>query len=359
MNMTDKIIDVHHHIIPKLYKEELKKIGVTTSGGYPIKDWEPQDSIQMMDELGIEVGITSISEPATIPFKRKHAAKVAREVNEYQAELKNAYPGRFKSLALLPMPHVKETIKEIEYALDVLKLDGVGLLSNYDQSYLGDDEFDKVMAALNQRDAIVFVHPSSAQEEFKAPEFVFADFIEEFTFNTTRAATNLIFSGTMERYSNIKFILAHAGGTLPYLRWRINETLSTEKYVMEDPKNRIKSFVTGKKSDIAKEVVKHPVKYANMLNKFKKGLSRLDSLSHSAEYYISQFYYDTALSTGESTFASLNEVTDKSHILFGSDAHYAPNDWIAKMEKNIEESKHFTEIERQSIFRENASQIIK
>ena len=80
----------------------------------------------------------------------------------------------------------------------------------------------------------------------KAPQFVFADFIEEFTFNTTRAASNLIFSGTMERYSNIKFILAHAGGTLPYLKWRINETLNTQKYVMEDPKNRLKSFITGK-----------------------------------------------------------------------------------------------------------------
>ncbi|MCI2954803.1 amidohydrolase [Staphylococcus caprae] len=359
MNNKREIIDIHHHIIPKIYKDALKKIGVTTAGGYPIKDWEPQDSIQMMDALNIQVGVTSISEPATLPFKRKQAAKVAREVNEYQAELKRTYPGRFKCLALLPMPHVKETIKEIEYALDVLKLDGVGLLSNYDQSYLGDDEFDKVMANLNQRDAIVFVHPSSASSRFKAPQFVFADFIEEFTFNTTRAASNLIFSGTMERYSNIKFILAHAGGTLPYLKWRINETLNTQKYVMEDPKNRLKSFITGKKSDLAKEVAKHPIRYAQMFKTYKKGLDRWSTLSQSAEDYMRQFYYDTALSTGESAFASLNEVTDKSHILFGSDAHYAPNDWIAKMEKNIEESRYFNEKDKQNIFQGNTAQILK
>lgn len=141
MNTTHKIIDVHHHIIPKVYKDALKKIGVTTAGGYPIKDWVPEDSIRMMDDLGIDIGLTSLSEPATIPFKKKQAAKVARQVNEYQAQLKKAYPGRFKSLALLPMPHVKETVKEIEYALDVLKLDGVGLLSNYDKAYLGNNQF--------------------------------------------------------------------------------------------------------------------------------------------------------------------------------------------------------------------------
>lgn len=359
MNNKNKIIDVHHHIIPKVYKDALKKIGVTTAGGYPIKDWEPEDSIRMMDKLNIDVGLTSLSEPATIPFKKKQAVKVARKVNEYQAQLKKDYPGRFKSLALLPMPHVKETVKEIEYALDVLKLDGVGLLSNYDKDYLGNDQFDPVMKALEKRHALVFVHPSSASSDFKRPQFVFADFIEEFTFNTTRAASNLIFSGTMERYPSIKFILAHAGGTLPYLKWRINETLATQKYIMEDPKNRLKSFFTSKKSDMAKEVIKHPIRYGKMFKLYGNGLKRWSTLNQSASNYISRFYYDTALSTGQSTFASLNEVTDTSHILFGSDAHYAPNNWIANMERNIEETKHFTEEEKQHIFRGNASKIIK
>lgn len=162
----------------------------------------------------------------------------------------------------------------------------------------------------------------------------------------------------MERYSNIKFILAHAGGTLPYLKWRINETLATQQYIMEDPKNRLQSFFTGKKSDIAREVIKHPVRYGKMFKQYGNGLKRWSTIHHTADDYISRFYYDTALSTGESTFASLNEVTDSSHILFGSDAHYAPNDWIAKMEKNIEETKHFTEEEKELIFRKNALNIL-
>ncbi|MCJ1661130.1 hypothetical protein MT341_00660 [Staphylococcus sp. NRL 18/288] len=71
MNKRRKVIDIHHHIIPKVYRDALQKIGVTTAGGYPIKQWEPQNSIDMMDELGIDIGYTSISEPATMPFKRK------------------------------------------------------------------------------------------------------------------------------------------------------------------------------------------------------------------------------------------------------------------------------------------------
>lgn len=164
MVSSNKIIDIHHHIIPKVYKNALKELGITTAGGFPIKNWDPQDSLEMMDELDIDVGVTSISEPATLPFKKAKAAKVARQVNEYQAQLKRDYPNRFKSFALLPMPHVKETLKEIDYALNVLHLDGVGLLSNYGDDFLGNDKFDIVMQALEQHHANVFIHPSSTSK---------------------------------------------------------------------------------------------------------------------------------------------------------------------------------------------------
>lgn len=358
MNESEKIIDIHHHIIPPLYKKSLKKIGITMSGGYPIKDWTPQDSLDMMDKLHIDIAVTSISEPATLPFSRKQASKVARAVNEYQAELKQQYPDKFKSFALIPLPFVKESIKEIKYALDVLKLDGVGLLSNYNESFLGDDCFDDVMRVINDRKGIVFVHPSSSPKQFKKPQYVFADFLEEFTFNTTRAATNLILSGTVERYSNIKFILAHSGGTLPYINWRISEAVNTEKYIMEAPAQRLKSFITSSKKEIVKSILQHPIQYGHLFKTYKHALSGWSSLTKSANYYIGQFYYDTALSTGESTFASLKEVTDISHILFGSDAHYAPDSWIAKMQKNISESHYFSEQDKVNIFNVNSSRIL-
>lgn len=345
-----KIIDIHHHIIPKVYKDALRKIGVTTAGGYPIKDWKSEDSLNMMNELNIDIGVTSISEPATLPFNKKQASKVAREVNEYQAQLKRDSPDRFKSFALLPMPHVKQSIKEVAYALDELKLDGIGLLSNYGEQYLGDDIFEPVMEAINERHGVVFVHPSSASDKVKKPQYVVADFIEEFTFNTTRAATNLILSGTLDRYPNIKFILAHAGGTLPYLEWRINQTFETLSYIMVNPKERLKPFLTGSKTQMIGEIAKHPIRYGKIFKTYLHSLNRMSQLQYSADDYIRRFYYDTALSTGDSTFASLKEVTDTSHIVFGSDAHYAPNDWIAKMKKDIVKSKYFDKKEKMGIY---------
>lgn len=284
---------------------------------------------------------------------------MARQVNEYQAQLKQDYPDRFRSFALLPMPHVKETIKEIEYALDVLKLDGVGLFSNYEDAYLGNSQFEKIMEALDQRHAKVFIHPSSNTSDFTPPQYVVADFIEEFTFNTTSAAANLIFSGTLERYPNIQFILAHAGGTLPYLEWRLHNTLETQKYIAQDPKNRVKTVMTNSKSEIIKEVTKHPIRYAKMFNTYRQGLKATKHISHSASDFIKRFYYDTGLSTGEATFASLKEVTDSAHILFGSDAFYAPNDWIAKMERNIEDTPAFSDMEKDNIFGSNAETLFK
>lgn len=353
-----KIIDIHHHIIPKVYKDALRKIGVTTAGGYPIKDWKSEDSLNMMNELNIDIGVTSISEPATLPFNKKQASKVAREVNEYQAQLKRDYPDRFKSFALLPMPHVKQSIKEVAYALDELKLDGIGLLSNYGEQYLGDDIFEPVMEAINERHGVVFVHPSSASDKVKKPQYVVADFIEEFTFNTTRAATNLILSGTLDRYPNIKFILAHAGGTLPYLEWRINQTFETLSYIMVNPKERLKPFLTGSKTQMIGEVAKHPIRYGKIFKTYLHSLNRMSQLQYSADDYIRRFYYDTALSTGDSTFASLKEVTDTSHIVFGSDAHYAPNDWIAKMKKDIVKSKYFDKKEKMGIYYLNSVNLL-
>lgn len=358
MEKHEKIVDYHHHIVPKVYKDGLNKIGVTMSGGYPIKAWVPEDSLALMEQFNIETAVTSISEPATIPFKRKQAAKIARQVNEYQAQLKRAYPNRFKAFALVPMPHVKETIKEIKYALDVLKLDGIGLLSNYGEDFLGNDVFDPVMQVINERKALVFVHPSSSSKEFKKPQYVFADFIEGFTFNTTRAATNLILSGTVERYPDIKYILAHAGGTLPYLSWRINETLKTEKYLMKDPKKRLFPFIKGNKGDVVKTLVKHPLYYLHMFRTYKKALDGWNTLNHSADYYINRFYYDTALSTGDAVFSSLKEVTDVSHVVFGSDAHYAPDFWIDTMIKDIIRTKCLTEEEKKEIFSSKQSHLL-
>lgn len=312
--MTKGIIDVHHHIIPNVYKSALVKNGVEKAGGMPIKDWTPEDSIAFMNRLGIEIGIGSISDPGLNPLDKETRKKTAREINEFEAQMIQEYPNRFGGFATLPLPEVDNAIEELKYALDDLKLDGVGLLSNYNEHYLGDPIFEDVMKELNERHAVVFIHPSAAQADQQRPYYCQIDFLLEFTFNTTRAAANLVLSGTMDRFPNIKFILGHAGGTLPYLKWRIDQSYN---WMVENLDNAVK-------------------------------------LSKRPAYYISDFYYETALSTQSASFEALKETTDESHLLFGSDAHYAPESQAKKMIEIIESYKNFSESDIAQIERKNA-----
>ena len=199
--MTEKPgrIDVHHHILPRLYVEALAKAGHAGGGGMPFPAWDPESTLAMMDRQGIATAVTSISAPG-IHFGDANAAReLARRCNELSAKLVADHPTRFGAFAILPLPDVKGALLELEYALDVLKLDGVVLLtSHHDGRYLGDPLFDDVMAELDRRGAVAFVHPVVP----KTSESIRLDvpgFAAEFVFDTTRAAINLIWSGTMER----------------------------------------------------------------------------------------------------------------------------------------------------------------
>ncbi|WP_055069987.1 amidohydrolase family protein [Clostridium massiliamazoniense] len=324
MNKANKFIDVHHHIIPEQYRSTLEYFGVGESGGMPIKKWTPETSLDMMDRLGIEVAIGSISEPGVIPILNPEVAKkLARDINEFQADMISKYPKRFGGFAFLPLPHVNNAIEELKYALDELKLDGVGLLSNYNEHFLGDPIFDDLMDELNKRNAVVFIHPSAPPASNPRPKFLTADFMAEFTFNTTRAAANLVLSGTIERCPNIKFILAHAGGTLPYLKWRIGQSYRAGKVWMKD------SLVAERWSTLKKE----------------------------PEEYMSNFYFETAISTQPATFEALKDTTSSSHILFGSDAHYAPEDWSKEMTERISNYQKFDDKLIEDILYNNALEL--
>ena len=175
----------------------------------------------MMDRQGIATAVTSISAPGVHFGDANAARELARRCNELSAKLVADHPTRFGAFAILPLPDVKGALLELEYALDVLKLDGVVLLTSHsDGRYLGDPLFDDVMAELDRRSAVAFVHPVVP----KTSESIRLDvpgFAAEFVFDTTRAAINLIWSGAMERWPNLRIILSHAGGTTPYLAGRI------------------------------------------------------------------------------------------------------------------------------------------
>jgi predicted TIM-barrel fold metal-dependent hydrolase len=294
-------IDVHHHIVPPEYVKALAKLGITESAGIPFPEWSAETALDVMDRQGIKAAITSISYPGVYFGNLAFARDLARRCNEISARLISDHSQQFGAFAVLPLPDVKASLLELEYALDKLRLDGVTLLSSIGKEYLGDPSFDTLHSELNRRKAVVFVHPSVPPGS-DVPKLILPPSLIEFTFDTTRAAASLLFSGTLERYPDIRFILSHAGGTVPYLAWRIS------------------------------------------LGQWLPGIS--EKVPQGVITYIRRLYYDTALSTSRYTLRSLQELIDISHILFGSDYPFLPEPAVAATISDFQSYDGFTKQDR-------------
>src|SRR5574340_520520 len=153
-------IDVHHHILPPVYVSGLNRAGITSSGGRPIPEWDLQSTLALMDRHAITTAITSISEPGIYFGDKAFTIDLAHRCNEFSAQLIRDYPQRFGAFAILPLPDIDAALKELEYALDTLKLDGVVLLSSVDGKYPGDPLFDELFTELNRRKSVIFLHPT-------------------------------------------------------------------------------------------------------------------------------------------------------------------------------------------------------
>ena len=155
----NKYIDVHHHILPSFYRDALNEAGIPKKFGITLPEWTLDSSKAMLEKYNIKSAITSISTPGVCIGDMSLSKSLARKCNEYATELSKEYPAVYGGFATLPLPLINETVDEIKYALDILKMDGVTLLSNYDGKLLGNKFFEPVFSALNDRSAIVFIHP--------------------------------------------------------------------------------------------------------------------------------------------------------------------------------------------------------
>ena len=187
--------------------------------GTPPK-WSPALSLEEMDKSGIATAILSIVQPGTwFGNNVEESRGLNRRLNEYAASMVKDHPGRFGLFACIAPPDAEGSLKEIDYAFDTLKADGIGLLTSYGEKYLGDPSFAPVYEALNARRAVIYVHPTTPNCCRGLIPGIPPSSIEYAT-NSTRTIAHLVFSGMAVKYPDIRWIFSHSGGTLPFLTGR-------------------------------------------------------------------------------------------------------------------------------------------
>ena len=222
------LVDVHHHFIPPFWFDEVKDHISRQGGGRIVPNWygwSEERALERMDETGVATAIVSISAPGVWFGDVTQGRRLSRETSLFAAQMRQRHPKRFGFFAALPLPDIEGSLREIEYAFDQLHTNGVVLMTSYGDRWLGDPSFDPVMQELDRRGAIVYVHPGSPACCSQLMSYV-PPFLTEFTQDTNRTITSLMFSGQLVRRRAIRFIFSHAGGTIPMLAGRISQ-LST------------------------------------------------------------------------------------------------------------------------------------
>lgn len=282
-------IDVHCHHIPDFYRRSLAEHGILTAGGIPLPLWSPRMAVDFMDRYGIQVQVVSISEPGvgylpTLAERRDMATRINDYTRDELVRTTAAgLGGRFGGFGVMPIGDPRNPMDilaacgEAVRVTQRLQLDGIGLFSSYGGIYLGHPAFEPLMATLNTLGAMVFIHPVTPQNP---PDLGLPGFLYEFPFDTTRAAVNLLYKGVFERYPNIRWLLAHAGGTIPFISYR-------------------------------------------------SGLLKLNLDPTKSSYR--KLYFDTALSAAPPAMKAVREITPVSHVMFATDWPFSGPVFLLKL----------------------------
>lgn len=222
---TAHLIDTHHHFYAPAYQQAwLDWDAARKITPFPSQvAWTREKAVEEMDKNDVRTGILSVPSTPGLWFNAgpEAAARMARTCNDFAAEMMRDYPGRFGLFATLSMLDIDATLKEIEYVLDTLKADGIGLQTNYGDKWLGDATYRPIFDELNRRKAVVYVHPlvaaCCAGLSLGVPPAVL-----EVPHDTTRTVTSLLVSGGFARWRDTKWLFSHAGGTIPMLAGRID-----------------------------------------------------------------------------------------------------------------------------------------
>lgn len=273
--------DVHSHIIVKEYTDLLARHGAELEETFPLPEWSAEAHVAFMDKAGIAWSVLTMPAPQPYYGDSRESAACIRRVNELSAEVKARYPGRFKFCASLPLPDVNAAVREAIYALDTLKADGVKLATNSRGQYLGDKELDTLMAVLNERKAVVIIHP---HRPTPYPEGIIATTplaIYEYPAETTRAVVNMIARNVLVRYPDIKVVVPHCGSFLP---------LALPRMRAIHPAMQARGYM-------------QPIDWDGNLRRL---------------------YYDLAGNPTPEVISTMLTITTPDHILYGSDYPYLP-----------------------------------
>lgn len=273
---------MHQHAITPRIAAMMRDVSIPF-----VLPWSLRETWDVFAENGIGFGMLSNPVPGGFFSSAGKADSFVTAVNEITAELRDEYPRSFGFLAAVPMPHIDHSLKQLSYAFDTLRADGVVLIPQSGGNYLGTAAYEPLLDELDRRAAVVLVHPLMLPGGHHAePPSVLADFL----LDTTRAAVNLMLTRSLDRYPNIRWILAHAGGFLPYAASRV--LALGEQFYGVDP-----------------------------------GLF---------QDYLGRFYYDTALSA-PSALPSLLASVPVERILFGTDWSAAAAGPVTRCTRSLDE----------------------
>ncbi|MBI2959629.1 MAG: amidohydrolase [Betaproteobacteria bacterium] len=302
-------IDVHQHYLAKHYLDAVGLERITAASTVrSVPQWSAGAALELMDRVGIEAALLSVSDPGVGLETEALTARLARACNEGQARIASDYPRRFGFCAALPLPSVTAALREIEYALDELHADGVGMLTNYGGIYAGDAEFWPVFEELDRRGAVLFVHPTAPAGRGGFAKIASA--MLEFPFDTTRAIASFLYHGTAARFPNLRIIWSHGGGAMPYLAGRTAVVSARDPAFRQSGPDRLLPALRG-------------------------------------------FYYDLTQSVSPPTFAALRALVPDTNLLFGSDRPFAAENQLNSALADFARLD-LSEAERRAINRDNA-----
>jgi len=267
--------------------------------------------IEDMDRVGIDVEVVSLSTPNVFFTDAKHQPEVARMINDAYASLISSRPTRFKGFASIPMDAPDEALKELHRAIDELQLNGVVLLSNIGGKPLTSPEYRPFFDEANRMGLCIFIHPMIPLNSEPFREYVLGPIVG-FPFDTTLAVARMCYSGMFEEFTNIRWIIGHLGGAVPYL--------------MERMDNGFRDFA-----------------------ECREKIEKLPSV------YLKQLYYDT-VSFSPYTLKMVRDMVGADHMVMGSDYPHL----LGSIDRAVSsiEGLQVTEQEKEEIFSGNALSIL-